>query len=309
MQTLRTLCALHTLDALRTIGVVGRVLRRRALALGALALLPLAIGQVGATQIETLDLENLSRLADAIVIGRVKSKEAVFEDGVIQTRYKFEANQYLKGNLGDILDLTQVGGEITGPIPMRQRLGGAVELFPGEKALLFLEMKNTSPAVQRLRQAARERIAAEQQQALAAGQPSQVRPLPREDSPLLTTPLIVGAWQGRYTIYTDEKGAEVATQLKADLGGLDATESTLKALGRIAQARAAESQPAASQPAGELTAEGETQFIPPGVLRVNPQGLDDLKTQIRAYVDQQKKDGLRRAPKPDEPRKAFPASE
>jgi len=270
------------------------------------------VALAGADQSLRLGLEDLTRRADVIVVGRVQSKDAVFADRLIQTRYVVAADQYLKGALGQTIQLTQVGGTVDTPLPLTQRVEGAVELFHGEKALLFLDLKNSSEPMRQFRQSLRERAkAVEQTSGSGAGL---ALPQPVADSPLLETPLILGGWQGRFTIFKDQDGVEQAVQMKSELGGLATNAQTLELLRAtanrpgVAQAAAAqlaarkEAKESASAPAEQALPE----FTPPEALRGVARTLDELKAEIRTYVERQKADGLKRAPAPAKPVQAFP---
>ena len=98
-----------------------------------LALAPAAAS--GTTMIE-LSLEDLSRKADVIFIGRCVGRSVDFsEDGrLIYTDYTFQVTRVVKGGAGSEVVVRQPGGEI-GDIGMR--MVGAARFLPFEEALVF----------------------------------------------------------------------------------------------------------------------------------------------------------------------------
>jgi hypothetical protein len=175
-------------------------------------------------------------------------------------------------------------------------------------------MKNGSPGAQSFRQTVGQRA-----QAMAQGEAAQAevvppRPLP-SNSPLLSTPLIVGGWQGRFTVFKDAEGRDNAVQLKSELNGLATDEQTLRLLRSVASRSdagkaAVQRLQAANETKQSVAAqgpEGLEEFVPPPALRCAVRPLDELKAEIRDYVERQKADGLKRAPKTEKALMAPPS--
>jgi hypothetical protein len=238
-----------------------------------------------ALSMERLEVTELSSAADVIVIGRVKDKSTKFEDRLVQTTYTITANQYLRGSLGSTFTITQVGGSISTPLPLTQRVDGLAEMFPEERVLLFLENINQSSQMQALRQQLEEEA-----KKAAAAKPANSPAIPTRplsyDSPLMTTPVIVGGWQGRFSIYQDEDGTDRAVQVPYLSEGLPMTENRLKMLRVVAARRAkTSSSAAAEQPTDPKAVE---QFMAPAALRPDARALSDLKETIRRQLNAEK---------------------
>ncbi len=231
-----------------------------------------------------LTLNEMSRKSDVIVIGRVAAKRTQFQDNRIQTHYEIDANEYLKGQdwidrglVGPTVDITQLGGAISEPFPITQRISSAPTMFKEEKVLLFLDMKTNHGRDGKK--------ASRRKSELRAADAAEGAPRPREispDSKLLSTPLIVGAWQGRFTIFENEEGDESAIQVRSDLGGLPRNEGMRKFMAAAA----------ARSRGGEAAFDGETQdetpeLLIPKALRSRARTIDDIKADIRKAIEEQ----------------------
>jgi len=115
----------------------GTLTLRTALGFGALALLALqAVAPVHATTLVHQDLRGLVRGSSDIVVGRVGTVRARWDDARrhIVTDVTFEVGESLKG-VRRRLTLTQLGGEVDG---MRLTVPASPSFRPGEEALLFV---------------------------------------------------------------------------------------------------------------------------------------------------------------------------
>jgi hypothetical protein len=91
----------------------------------------------GATVVIPADLADLSREASTIVRGRVLEVEARWtaDRRGIETRVTIEAEAYLKGSLGAVVQIRVPGGRLG---RYRNLVVGAPEFAPGQRVVLFL---------------------------------------------------------------------------------------------------------------------------------------------------------------------------
>lgn len=97
------------------------------------------VGAAGrASVVERLDVEQLTGLADRVVVGQVLSSRSHFTDNdrVIFTDAVLEVESTLKGDRAQRLVVRTSGG-VVGDIG--QRVAGSARLWPGERVVLFLE--------------------------------------------------------------------------------------------------------------------------------------------------------------------------
>lgn len=272
-----------------------------------------------------MNLETLTRQADAIVVGRVQSRHSFYADNLVQTQYVIEASQYLKGNLGKRLTITQAGGSIAEPIPVTQVISGSTDLAKDEKVLLFLDTRNTSAEMREVRQnALQARAKAAQARAAETGAAVQAVDEARFDAPIYTSPRILGGWQGHFSIVPNAEGKEVAVQARQSSTQMSGSEESLAAMREMRAALMRRSASAnADQEAGEMggirvpetilpsaarAAEEETvaavDLLVPQALRREAQSIDEMKINIREIVKMQESDGLAR-PKAAEARPPY----
>ena len=134
-----------------------------------------------------LKLGERVKIANTIVLGECVKKETKWVGARIETTVTIKSKEYLKGDKGEEFVVTLLGGEMKNPVPITQFVDGQPFFYEGEKVLLFLE--NHKPLTQ---------------------------PIPEKlkESGLYTTPVIVGMYQGKYSIITDKKtGKEKAVQI------------------------------------------------------------------------------------------------
>jgi len=110
----------------------------------ACALSALSIGVAGrASVVERLDVEQLTDLADRIVIGQILTSESHFvdDDRTIVTDAVLEVESTLKGDRATTLVVRTSGG-VVGDIG--QRVAGSARLLPGQRVVLFLEQRGAA---------------------------------------------------------------------------------------------------------------------------------------------------------------------
>ncbi|MFH0794033.1 MAG: hypothetical protein V2A74_08375, partial [bacterium] len=147
---------------------------------GLTALLGLSIGVGQGAAQDEVPLESLVRHSDTIAWGQVKKNETRWVGGHLETTTHIQVERYLKGNRGDDLAVTQVGGSISKPIPITQRATNQTEFYEGEEVIVYLST-----------------------------QPERSEELKKKADPntgLLSTPVVVGGKQGKVNVITDPDG-------------------------------------------------------------------------------------------------------
>lgn len=117
---------------------------RQPLALVALALataLALLAAEAHATTVVKMDVEKLSVLADAVVLGRVEAFRSRWEEGRIVTDVDLRVVVPIKGqhDAGTVITVRRMGGTVG---DLRQWTPGATSFAVGERALVFLDRAN-----------------------------------------------------------------------------------------------------------------------------------------------------------------------
>jgi hypothetical protein len=130
-----------------------------------------------------LSIEDLTKSADTICIGKCVSKSSRFVDHHIETTIEIKVTEYLKGDMGKTLSVTVMGGEIEQPLPLAQHVLGTPTFVKGEEVLLFLSAPQKSLG----------------SAATQAKSPASL---------LATSPSVVGWFQGKYTVLTDSVTGE-----------------------------------------------------------------------------------------------------
>lgn len=149
---------------------------------GALLLPVILAISAGATTAPQLDIPDLTRQADVIVLATATTDHSVWIEGNLYTSVTLEVHETLKGKTAPQVTLILPGGvDADRPVPVATLWPGQPRIDPGERVLLFLRELSTA------------------------------RP-PRHD-----TYSIVGFSQGKFTLGNDADGAAVAVQ---DLRGL-----------------------------------------------------------------------------------------
>jgi len=142
--------------------------------------LPLA---VQASALQKLSLEDMTKKADVIAVGKIADKQAHWVGRHIETTFSLQATEYWKGNLGDSFEFTQMGGEVKRPLPIGMYADGLPRFFKGERVILFMEKPKKKPLVKGA-------------------------PKPHPDSKVGASCQIVGWAQGKYTILKDPDTGE-----------------------------------------------------------------------------------------------------
>lgn len=244
-----------------------------------------------------MTLEQLTRAADAVVLGRCTGKSTRWVRGHIETDYEIVVSEKLKGsksfNPGATVHLTVMGGESTTP-PITQYTELQVHMYKGEEVALFLR---TTPAGT---EKARERAA-------------------RIGSKLLTTPRVVGMNEGKFTVVVDEtdgrrkltrvnlenygfmpqdmvlqrvlravarREVTVTDQPVVELGGGLVTSPEGKAL--IDAAAAGSKAPVSVAPAPDEKSDPGSQSVIRTIRRGSPiplQDLEEFKNQVRQFAN------------------------
>lgn len=152
----------------------------------------LCIPSAMAVYMKNLSIEEMVKKADVICIGKVAKKESRWVSGHIETTMAINVSEYLKGNIGNVVEITQVGGVLKEPIPIAQYVTGMPEFYKNEEVLLFLSTQKRSLAFT----------------------PAKA---PSPKSRLLNSPQVVGLAQGKYTIVTDpDTGEKRVTHFRLD---------------------------------------------------------------------------------------------
>jgi hypothetical protein len=148
-----------------------------------LGLLCLCTTSATAVYMKKLSVEEMVKKADVICIGTVAKKESRWVSGHIETTMTINVSEYLKGNLGGVVEITQMGGALEEPIPITQHVTGMPEFYVNEEVLLFLST---------------------QKRKFAFKPPK----APNPKSRLLDSPQVVGLNQGKYSVITDSRTGE-----------------------------------------------------------------------------------------------------
>ena len=195
-----------------------------------------------ASMFKKLDISEKIKIADTIVIGECVKKETKWVGGRIETTLTIKTEEYLKGNKGESFSVTLLGGEMKKPAPITQFVDGQPFFYEGEKVLLFLEPHKPI-----------------------------TKPIPEnfKESGLITTPVIVGMYQGKYSIITDKKtGKEKAVQIDWGRLGRVPQEYTAKKLTEMMES-------AEQKDSSKMKFQTETFY------------LDDFKKMIKEIIEKQ----------------------
>lgn len=142
-----------------------------------------------------LSIEELTKNADVILIGQCVDKQSEFVAGHFETRVTIRVSEYLKGKLGKEVTITTLGGETTTPIPVGQYVSGVPQFTVGEEVLVFLSTKEQAIMKKRLAELKNRPIPESWKNSLSR-------------STLAISPIVVGQWQGKFTILTDPNTGE-----------------------------------------------------------------------------------------------------
>ncbi len=85
------------------------------------------------------DLARLVRASDAVCVAEVEERQCEFVNRRIETTYRLRVDEYLRGSMGDDLEITVFGGQVEEPLPIAQVFDGMVSLSVGQDVLLFLQ--------------------------------------------------------------------------------------------------------------------------------------------------------------------------
>jgi len=208
-----------------------------------LALLGLCTASAMAVYMKKLSIEEIAKRADVICIGTVAKKESRWVSGHIETTMTINVSEYLKGNIGGVVEITQMGGVLEEPIPIAQHVTGVPEFYTNEEVLLFLSTQKREFAF--------------------------TPPKPRNPkSRLLDSPQVVGLAQGKYSIITDPRTGEkrVTRFGLGDIGILSYGKSADKAFKALTQPAAlpanAPQSPLANVPKSRIRAMSKAGLLP-----------------------------------------------
>jgi len=95
-------------------------------------------GEAWATTVVKMDIEKLSVLSDAVVLGRVEGFQSRWEEGRIVTDVALRVVVPIKGKVdaGTVITVRRMGGTVG---DLRQWTPGATDFAVGERALVFLD--------------------------------------------------------------------------------------------------------------------------------------------------------------------------
>jgi hypothetical protein len=145
-----------------------------------------------------MSLEQLTKNADEVVLGKVEGKSAGFVAGHIETTYDVSVGEQLKGKTyrsGTKMQLTVMGGDLTTP-PLSQYVQGQPLMYKGEDVALFV--KTSAP-----------KLSAAQQRAVSSLST-------KTNSKLFSTPRVVGMQQGKFTVFTGKDGRKMLTHINLE---------------------------------------------------------------------------------------------
>lgn len=163
----------------------GIIMARRILTIG--IILTFATMSAHATLMKVLKTKDLVKQADAIVIGECIEKETKWVAKHMETTITVKVDEYVKGDMGGEIKITQLGGEVDKPVPLIQSIPGMASFGVGEKVLLFI----ASPPPE-----------------MAAKTTDPDLPKRNPKSLIAGSAYIVGWHQGKYTVLTDPKTGE-----------------------------------------------------------------------------------------------------
>ncbi len=198
------------------------------IALVAAAVAAVGAGEAAVKRGKDMTLEQLTKKADVIVVGKCKSKQARWVGGHIETDYEIRVDEPLKGEklfrAGSSIRMTVMGGSTTTP-PISQYTELQPHMYAGEDVALFLK---TDPA----------------------GSPETRAKAVKMGSNLLQSPRVLGLNQGKFSIVVDEKdGRRKLTKFNLENYGIMPNDSALK---RVLRAVASHELNVKSGPVVEL---------------------------------------------------------
>lgn len=88
-----------------------------------------------------LVLEDMTDMADEVVVGKVLANESSWQGRLIVTVSTIEVNETLKGEASSTVEITQFGGTAVHPTlktPVHMSASASAVLTPGEQVLLFV---------------------------------------------------------------------------------------------------------------------------------------------------------------------------
>ena len=139
---------------------------------------------VGAQLARKLTFKELVENSDAIFVGTCIDRKSVLKDGKIVTQYHLQPSEFWKGKAtlskDGQLTMEELGGQLSGPVPVGQAVPGMADMAPEEEVLLFCKQA-AAPSPRQLENQARRT---------------------RQSSAVSTESLqIVGRWQGRFAVF------------------------------------------------------------------------------------------------------------
>jgi len=233
-----------------------------------------------------MNLEQLTLKSDSIVIGTVVSKKVNVVDRHFETDYEIQVSEQLKGDgngAGQKFTLTTPGGEITTP-PLGMFVQLQAHMFPGEEVALFLNDK-----------------------------PRQVDPMVaaqvRGNTKLLTTPRVVGSYEGKFSIITNPADGKkkILRYSLENLGYVPNDKTMQRVLNAVASGDLQSTSGQVVDLGGGLSTTPEGKTVLDSTMKANSkardekiisslkkngaikvQDLDEFTSQVRNFVQQQK---------------------
>lgn len=95
---------------------------------------------VNAASIKEMNLSQMSRMADSIVVGRCASVQSEWRGNKIFTRATIQIEQHIKGNGNTAIEVTSLGGTAIHPtlnVPVTMSVGGGLSFKQDEEVVLF----------------------------------------------------------------------------------------------------------------------------------------------------------------------------
>jgi len=222
-----------------------------------------------ATVLQIVSLDDLVAQSDVIVSGEVLAADGHLVRGHIETTVKVKVTERWKGKTAsNEVTLIQLGGTIEEPLPLGQAVPGLPSFAPKEKVILFL---STKPP--KLSPGTRDRLLAANGGAL----PDYV-----------TTPRVVGGFQGKYNVYTDPetKKSMVIRQSAMAAQGTDPANLPPEVQARLAESVAmTDPSEMAPPPDGQLSSPAPATAVPFDTFRTRVRKLVGPEESARAAIE------------------------
>ena len=138
-----------------------------------------------ATVVKHYTFEEMAKKADLIIKGKCEAKNTKWVDSHLETTLSVSISEILKGKYQTrVIEITQLGGSVNSPAPLRQYVPDQPHIYKGEDVVLFLTTDKTNI------------------------EPKSGELQPASTSNLIASPKIIGLWQGKFTILKNESSGE-----------------------------------------------------------------------------------------------------